>query len=70
MNNTKPPIKMPRLTKKDKKGQEKTKGELKVARDHYKYWKFHIHWKQWEYVMHIKRDIKIIPFVHFRNKYF
>ena len=40
-NNTKPPIKIPRLTKKEKK-QEKIKGELKVVYDHYKYWKFQI----------------------------
>ena len=47
LNNTrnpKPPMNNPRLSKKQKE-EEKLKGELKVACDHWKDWKIQIHWK-------------------------
>ena len=46
MRNTKPPMNNPRLSKKQKE-EEKLKGELKFACDHWKDWKIQIHWKNW-----------------------
>ena len=43
-NNPKPLIKIPILTKRQEKGQEKIQEELNVTCNHYKDWKLQIHW--------------------------
>ena len=43
--NPKPPMKSHRLSKKQQEEDKKLKGELKVVCDHWKDWKFQIHWK-------------------------
>ena len=41
--NTKTPPNNPMLSNKDQEQEEKMRGPLKVACDHWKYWKFQIH---------------------------
>ena len=69
MKNTKPPIKIPRLDKKRKKGTRKIQGELKVVYDHYKDWKFHIRLEKCN-MSCISNVIKRRPFVHLQENAF
>ena len=43
---------------------------MKVACDHWKYWKFQIHWEKLEYVVPLKLDTKKTPFCMSSNKLF
>ena len=56
MNNPKLPKKNTRLSEKEQEEEEKLKRELKVVCDHWKYWKFQIHWGKLKHVVPLKRD--------------
>ena len=58
MRNLKYPTKKPRFSEK-KQYEDKIKAQLKLAFDHWKYWKFQIHWGNLKYLMPIKCDTKI-----------
>ena len=69
MRNPKPPMKNKRLGKKQKEQKDKLKGELKVACDHWKDWKFQIHWENWNMSCHLNVIIRRINSVCLLTSY-
>ena len=70
MRNPKPPMKNPRISKKQLQEYGKIKGKLEVARDHLKDEKFQFYWKKLEYDVTIKLNTKKTQFCMSSKKLF
>ena len=63
MHNPKPPTNNPMLSEKKQQEEDKIKGELKVAYDHWKDRKFQIGWKNYNMSCHLNEILRRLHFI-------